>query len=205
MEHCYEIGKVNLKHNLKYHLLVAAGVLGCSPLLLGIRNLDMSQTAQVLEMYTAIIGIILLVPVFFPEQEKNIRDLQASKYMSVWKVQIVRLLESLLFLAVYIGCYLLVLKRGGCDFPAASYFWGTMAEAGFLGGIGILAYVLSDTVAIGYMVPVMYFAANFGGSKYLGKYYLFGMMYGSYEEKIWLGVTGLICMVVAVVWRQRRQ
>lgn len=81
MERYLQIGKINLKHNILPHLLVTAALLCLSPLVLGVSNLEAPDTAKVLEMYVALTGIILLTPVFLPEQNKDLRDLVYAKYM----------------------------------------------------------------------------------------------------------------------------
>ena len=54
-----EITSVQLKHNVWKHLLISAGLLAASPLILGISNLDAAESAKVLETYVALIGIIV--------------------------------------------------------------------------------------------------------------------------------------------------
>ena len=192
METCVEIGKVNLKYHLSRHLLIAAAFLVMSPLLISVRNLEPAQTAQSLEMYAALIGIILLVPIFLPDQDKNIRDLTAAKYTPPLKVQMVRLAESFIFLVLLLGAFTLYLKTGGCEFPVLEMYAGVLSEALFLGGLGIAAYGLSDNVIIGYMIPIVYYAVNFSGDKYLKNFYLFSMMQDRYEPKIWLACAGVV-------------
>lgn len=198
------IGRVNLRHNLGIHVLIALGLLAVSPLFMGIANLDTAQSAQVLEMYVALIGIILLVPLFWPDQDSNIRDLIYSKAVPAAAHQLVRLLEAFAILAALTGIFVLVMIKGGCSFPAGEYYLGTLAEAVFLGGLGVLAYGFTDVLAIGYMVPMVYYMANFAGNRYLGKFYLFSMMQGSMEEKIYLGAAGGLCIAAACMWRQRK-
>ncbi len=202
METCVEIGKVNLKYHLSRHLLIAAAFLVMSPLLISVRNLEPAQTAQSLEMYAALIGIILLVPIFLPDQDKNIRDLTAAKYTPPLKVQMVRLAESFIFLVLLLGAFTLYLKTGGCEFPVLEMYAGVLSEALFLGGLGIAAYGLSDNVIIGYMIPIVYYAVNFSGDKYLKNFYLFSMMQDRYEPKIWLACAGVVLICAGLGVRQ---
>ena len=59
MERYLQIGKVNLMHNVLWHLLACALLLCASPLVLGTSNLGERDTAKVLEMFVALIGIIM--------------------------------------------------------------------------------------------------------------------------------------------------
>ena len=61
-----------------------------TPVLVGTENLDQQGAAVPLEMFVALIGIILLTPVFLPEQNAEIHDLVASKYVSVLRIYLIR-------------------------------------------------------------------------------------------------------------------
>lgn len=197
MERYLSIGKTNLKCNLIPHILISFVLLMFSPLLMGVENLDASMTAKVLEMYVALIGIILLTPLLLPEQNKEIKDLVESKYTPGIIVYLIRLFEASICLILLIGGYVAILKYNNCVFPEIKFFLGTLTEAIFLGAIGFCAYSLCEQIAISYMLPIVYYVmAIGGGKKLLGDFYLFSMIYGSYEEKVNLAVTGMVLLVV---------
>lgn len=50
---------MQFRHNAWQHLLLSVLLLAASPLVLGISNLDASQSAKVLETYVALVGILL--------------------------------------------------------------------------------------------------------------------------------------------------
>ena len=206
MERYLQIGKVNLKHNILPHLLVTAAILCLSPLVLGVSNLEAPDTAKVLERYVALTGIILLTPVFLPEQNKDLRDLVNSKYMKAVSVYFIRIVEAVLILAVFLGIYMWMLDGNNCQMDLIKYYGGTIAEMLFLGGLGVLGYGLSDNVVIGYMLPVFYYIVAMGsGDKYLKMFYPFSMEAGSYNEKIYLLVTAAVMITAGVVLRSRRR
>lgn len=206
MERYWQIEKINLKHNVPLHVLVCVVILALSPFLMGVSNLGPQDTAKVLEMYVALIGIVLLTPVFLPEQSKEIRDLVSSKYTKSSSVYLIRLTGNGLILAICLGCYILLLKSNHCDFPALHYFLGTYAEMLFFGGLGIFCYGLCDNLVIGYMMPILYYITAMGsGSKYLKKLYPFSMVAGSYEEKIVLFAAAVLLIAVGIALRCRRK
>lgn len=184
MERYLQIGKVNLMHNVLWHLLACALLLCASPLVLGTSNLGERDTAKVLEMFVALIGIIMIPSVFLPEQNRDIRELIRSKYTGCGIVYGIRLMTSVLILAALLGIYVWILARGNCSFPVAGYYCGTLAEMLFLGGLGLFFYGLSDNLVIGYMIPFFYYIVAIGsGDKYLRMFYPFSMQKGSYDEK----------------------
>ncbi len=127
MERYLHIEKINLKYNIPLHILISMCLLLVSPLLLGVANLEARDTAKVLEMYAALIGIVLLPPVFLPEQDHDIRELVYTKYVHGAEVYLVRFFGNLLLLAVLLGLYVAMLAHNGCEFPAVRYFFGTLA------------------------------------------------------------------------------
>jgi hypothetical protein len=206
MESIYQIGKVNLKFNLSPHIFLSLLFLLLSPFLLGVENLDASRTARVLELYVSLLGIILLIPIFLPEQNKDVRDLMNSKFVPLTPVHIIRIIQACIVLTIFISSYIIYLKINNCTFPTMYYFWGTLAEAVFLGGMGVLAYSIFDQIAIAYMLPMVYYImAMGGGSKLLKNFYLFSITTGSYHEKIYLGISGLIMIIVGIGFREIRK
>ena len=79
MERYWQIEKTNLKYHVPLHILVCVILLGVSPLLMGVENLSAVDSAKALERYVALIGIIMLTPVFLPEQDIEIRELVYAK------------------------------------------------------------------------------------------------------------------------------
>lgn len=205
MELYFAVGKANLKHNFLPHLLIALCFSLLAPVLMGMKGLDSVQVAQTLEMYVQLAGVILLVPIFMPDQDKNIRDLAKSKYMPVVKVHLIRLLESLAALVVVLGGFIIILYANNPVFSPFQYYFGILGSAVFLGALGIVAYSLSDNVAIAYMVPMVYYVCNYSGDKYLQKFYLFSMAKGSFDEKVILGIAGIVLIGAGILYRQRRR
>lgn len=205
MERYWQIEKMHLKHNIILHLLVCAILLGLSPLLMGVSNLNAQDTAKVLEMYTALTGIVMLTPIFLPEQSKDIRDLVNSKYVKSAWVYLLRLLGNSILLALILGIYIALLRHGHCQFPVIRYFLGAYAEILFLGALGIFFYGLCDNLIIGYMVPMMYYITAIGsGKKYLKLLYPFSMTIGSYKEKYVLAIAALLLIAGGIALRSRR-
>ena len=66
-------------------------------------------------------------------------------------------------------------------FSVGRLWLGSFAEIFFLGSIGFFVSGITNQVILGYMVSVIYFMVNIGGSKYLGKFALFQMMGGNYD------------------------
>lgn len=71
------------------------------------------------------------------------------------------------------------------------------------GGVGNFFYGIGDDFPAAYMVPMLYYVANYGsGKKYLGKFFLFSMTAeNSMDEKIWLFVGGSCLLILGIWWR----
>lgn len=205
-EHYYQIQKVNIKHNMLPHIIAGAACLLVSPLMIGMKNLDSCQTAKVIEIFFSLFGILLFVPVFMPELNKSVGDLIASKKEPMGALLFMRFLTSLFLTAAILFGFLTALRFGNCRFPFYQSFYGAMANCLFLGGMGMLFFSLFNHMALAYMMPVLYYIICYGGGKkYLGNFYLFSMMWGSFQEKHFIMAAAAIMIFLAITLRSRQQ
>lgn len=202
MEKFLKISAVNLKYHLLPHLMVSLLLCLAAPLFIGTKNLDTYQVAKVMEAYVALAGIILFIPVFIPDMNRDIRDLVASKRMPVYFLHMIRILWALVFLVLLSILFLVVLKEENCAFDFGEMFYTVMANALFLGGMGMIIFALFDQAVFAYMIPLVYYVINFGGRRHLGKFYLFSMQAGHITEKHYLFACGVIFMAGAVLVRK---
>ena len=185
---------------------IAVAVLLClvTPLFIGTANLDRNSAAMPLEMFVSLIGVVLLTPVFQPEQNEEIDDLVSSKYCSTAKVHLIRTVYSAGIVALLICVFTVSMKLQSCDVaPVLSL--GTIADALFLGSMGMLTSALTGNTVIGYMPPLLYYALNIGMGPKLGSLYLFSMVTGSYTAKLWLFLAGLLMMAAALFYQRLRK
>lgn len=196
-----QIAKTNLKHNLARPLALALLLLFLAPILFGIRSLDETAAAIPLEMFVALIGIVLLTPIFTPEQDPEIRDLMETKDTSPTGICLIRLILATSCVLILIYGFAVIMTSYGSIFPLAQYVIGTFATAFFLGSLGLFCYVIFNQIAIGYMIPFGYYAFNMmSGSGNLGNFYLFSMSQASFEEKYWLiGSSVLLIGVILII------
>ena len=205
MERYLKIAKVNLKFNLFPHIIAGIGLCLISPLIMGVKNLDSLNTAKILDLYISLIGIIVLVPLFMPDQDKDIRDLIKSEKESIAMNYLIRITEAVVFLLIIVLVFLVYLKSGNCTFDFVQYFYGTISTCIFLGGLGILVYSIVDNIAVGYMVPTLYYILCYcGGKKDLGKFYLFSMMQGNILDKKYLLIAGILMITAGIFYRCKR-
>ncbi|WP_068783396.1 hypothetical protein [Paenibacillus phocaensis] len=202
------IAKSNLKRNVLPHLLLALLFVLFAPVLFGISYLDATAAAIRLERFIALIGIVLLVPIFMPEQHKDIRDLTETKPVSQTGIFLVRLATSALLTLAIIAGFAWAMALNGSEFPLVRYTLGTFCGALFLGALGLFAHGIGHTPVIGYMIPLIYYVLNIGGDKYVGKLYLFSMSRGSFGEKYTLlGAAVMLvsatCIIRTVIRRIR--
>lgn len=161
-------------------------------LLVGTKYLDPITSAQLLERYVSLIGILLLTPMFFPEQDKDISEVVEAKYMSHLKIVFGRLILSLVVLAFLVSMMLLVLKIGECEFPYLKYLLGTCISALALGSLGFFGAGVTNNVIVGYMISLCYYILNHVLKEKLGHFFLFSMGRGSFEEKYYLFIAAVV-------------
>lgn len=203
MERYLKLTKVTVRHHLLPYILVSILYVLFAPVLMGMRNLDASQVAKIVEIYLSLLGVILLIPVFSPDMNPDIRELVRSKKQSMLSQHLLRLMVGygvLLLLGVF---FLLCLKQGKCMFDMSRMFYSFLANATFLGGMGMFLFGLVDQIVFAYMLPLVYYVVNFGmGTKQLGNFYLFSMQAGSLAEKNYLLTAGILFLVAGLLIRE---
>ncbi len=204
LEKYSHISKINTKHNFLSRIVLSVLLLLITPQIFGTANLDAKTAAVPLEMFVSLIGIILLTPIFLPEQQEEIKEVIEVRTTNMNSIYIVRIVIALLSMLVLVTGFVIYMKTNGCEFDLSILVFGTFAEGLFLGVIGLFSYGLSNNIAIGYMLPTIYFLLNmFSESKYFGKFYLFSMSKGSFGEKYWLFGFGIILLAIALFVKQK--
>ena len=201
MEKYCAIGKEYLRHHAAASFAAAAALLILSPLVVGIRNLDAVQSAKVLETFVALIGIILFVPIFLPEQDKELRDVVAARFTRMETIYTIRAVLALAGAMLLLLIYMLVMRSGDCEMEFGKYYFGVLGEMAAFGGLGVLSYAICDNLVAGYMIPLFYVITAMGsGEKYLGKFYPFNMI-ADYSSKYWLAAAGVLCLAAGIMIR----
>ncbi|RIE02450.1 ABC transporter permease [Cohnella faecalis] len=169
-----------------------------TPVLFGTSGLDSQASAAPLESWVSLVGIVLLTPIFQPEQNPHIREIVSSKWMSQLYVHLIRLIYSGAALLALIGLFVLYMKFNDCKVTLPLMF-GTVASAVFLGSLGMLSSAATNNTAAAYMIPASFYAMNLVGGVRLGSFDLFSMMDGQYDQKIWLLASSAVMVSVSLV------
>ena len=194
----------NLRHNFLPHFILSVLLLLLTPFVFGTANVDAKTAAVPLEMFVSLIGIILLTPVFLPEQSGSIRDVVESKATASAFVYSIRIGIALFSMLALIAAFVLYMKGNGCTVSRVSAVFGTFSSSIFLGALGLFIYGISDTLIVGYMAPMVYYMLNlFGGKKYFGKLYLFAMSSGNMSEKYWLISVGIVLILSVLLIKSK--
>lgn len=181
MEKYLSAGSSFVRRQYAPHLLLTLLFALMSGFFVSFRNLDGVQAAKVMELYASFGGILLLTPLFLPEQNREIWLLEKSKATPLWKLYLLRLLLAVVCLAMLITLFLQRMRQGGSQFVWGELWIGSFCEILFLGSIGFFISGITNQAVLGYMVSVIYFFANVGAAKHLGKFALFQMMKGNYD------------------------
>lgn len=201
----WEIAKSNLKHNMVLPAAVSAAILLITPVLFGTANLDGEASALPLERLISLTGVALLTTVFKPEEKKEIDDLVSSKYVNRSLIWLIRLASAMFLVTGFTGVFAFYMRMRYCDVTCL-LFAGTVADAVFLGGLGLAAAACTDNTVIGYMASLVCYGINCGAGSKLGNFYLFSMSISEYEPKLWLFGTGALLFLAAfLVKRVKRR
>ncbi len=185
-------------------IAVAITLCFLTPFIVGAANLNLDSSAVPLEMFVSLIGVVLLTPVFQPEQNEEIEDMIFSKYYGSTRIQIVRIIYSIVIISILITLFSSYMKTQGCEITLALTL-GAIADSIFLGSIGMATSSLTRNTIVGYMPPLLYYALNIGMGPRLGNFYLFSMTSGNYSAKIWLLSSGIFMIAMSIIIQSIRK
>ncbi|MBR1823715.1 MAG: hypothetical protein IJ779_05725 [Ruminococcus sp.] len=189
----------DVRRNFLLHYLIALGIILITPMIFGTAQLSEKMAAQPLEIMSSLMGGVLLVPIFSPEQNASIRDVVRSKKTSYRLVCFIRIFCSLVVLVILISALTMYMRYSDSEVTFRLYF-GAFASGAALGSLGLLSSAVSDNYIIGYMVGASYFLMNLFLKDKLGRFNLFAMSEGVMDGKGWLVITAalLICICFTI-------
>ena len=193
-----QIAKINLRHNFLPLFLLSLIILAITPILFGTANLNETASAVPLEMLVSIIGVVILTPLFHPEQNTEIEDIISSKYVNNTYVHLIRVIYSIIGIAVLIICFSVYMLICRCKLTIPLIL-GTFADAMFLGSIGLLSAAVSNNLPVAFMVSILYYLLNITIQSKLGYFNLFSMMNGNYTPNLWLLTSSILIIVLAIL------
>ena len=202
MERYASLERSFLKRHYYPHLAITLLICLLSGGIMSFRNLTQSQAAQVMEMYVALTGIVLFTPLFLPEQDREIWRLEQSKAAPMWKLYLLRTVTSFAAQAVVVTAFvgILAFKNDGL---AAWVLWrGSYCQVVFLGSLGYFVSALTNQAVVGYMISILYYAANVGISNRLGCFGLFQMMRGRDGFEIPMLAAALVLFSLGAALRE---
>ncbi len=194
------------KYNLQFHLLpqlaAAIGLLIFTPVLFGITALDTRTAALPLELSLPFLGVILLTPVYSPEQESGLLDTVRARKTPHLFICGLRIMMAAAMTVLFICGFVLIMSALECE-VTANHALASCANAIFLGGLGILASSASGHAVIGYLLPVAYYVLDLLGG--LSCFTMFSMIRsGTMDGKWIIFVIGLGCIAASLWCRHLR-
>lgn len=184
--------KYNLRFNLLPHIAAAIGLILLTPVLFGIKALDQAGAAYPLELSLPFLGVILLTPIYSPEQEEGILDTVRVRKAPHLLICAIRIILAVTITVIFICGFVLIMAALECE-VVTGHALASCANALFLGGLGVLASSLSGHAVIGYILPVLYYITDLLGG--FSRFTIFSMMrYGNMDGKwmIFFAGTGFI-------------
>lgn len=198
-----EILKINMRRFFIPHLLTAVLVALLTAVIFGLSNIKGAAAAAPFEYTLIFCGPVLLISVFIPEQKRESIELLAIKPVVPAFVCMLRTAYSMAALFVIIAAYGFLMRcRGSAVTP--EIIAGGCFGAVFLGGIGMIAFVLSDSLTTAYMIPVVVYGLSFAGGEKLGVFYLFSMQAKDFMPKLWLLLFGCLLTAAALLIKKIR-
>ncbi len=188
----------NLLISFKTPVLVSFILIILTVILFPTAALKGNDVCKPIESMLSFVGVIVMTPVFLPEQDKCIYDSVASKKMSISKIYFLRFILSVLLILILVFGFCMFLTVNECHVTTYMIFGGA-ASAFFLGSIGFMFAGFTGNVINGIFASTIYYLSNYGLKKRLGFFYLFRMSSGEYTGKIWLIIAGTLFVILTFI------
>lgn len=196
--------KTNLRHQYPGPALAALALLVLTRLIFNLNALESTAVAKPLEMLMIWIGPALLVPVFGPEQNPEIRDVVRTRRIDYLQVCVLRIGYSALTVALLAALFTGLMKAGESQ-VLPYHLWGSICSALLLGAVGMAVAGISGNTAAGFMASMLYYLASYGMKNKLGVFSLFSMTSGRMTGKGWQLLAAVFLTVLTLVVMRRRK
>lgn len=199
----------NVKIALGTGLPLAAAYLLAVPLAFSISRLDAQSSAVVLERFAALVGVLLLPPLFLPElggRNPGLHSLLRSKEFPLGAAFGLRVLSACGAALLLLAAFSAAMTACGSRFPAVEYTAGAFANAVLLGGLGCAGFALTTNIAAGYLLPLAWFVCNlFTSAEQIGIFFLFSLYPSGFGlSKLLQFAMGALLLAFSAYWSQRR-
>ena len=148
--------KLSIKNSVIFAILFLLSI----PVIRGTSNLNEKQSAECLEQFVSIVGLIMIVPVTHFEFPKEIKEIVFSKAKSYTQTVTLRIVISCFLTAVFIMLFAVVLKMNNCTFPFWKYVISCTLVSWFLGLFGLLLSQFGKNLIGGYFGSLGYYSIN---------------------------------------------
>lgn len=197
-----------MKNFIQYHYLpyLIGGVLFLLllPIGVGLENLDVFQSAKVLEYWYSLIGLLLLFPLYLPDNDTAALSIIRSKRTSYRLIICVRLIVEIVASGILLVALLIWMTRSNSSFPMGYFILRGIGGALFLGGLSAFTFALFRHPVPCLMVPFLYYLLNMMSKKeYFGPFDLFSVAQGNYQTALLLVLCGGLLLLISLLVAER--
>ena len=190
---------------LAYRLPFLAGVmlLILTFMLFPAAGLTATEAGKPIEMMISFVGIVMMIAVFIPEQDKALKEVVACRKIGLEAIQFIRMILSVFFIVFLVAAYCVYLKANECQI-SLYMVWGGISSAFFLGSISFCVAGISGNSINGILAGMVYYICNYGLKKQLGVFHLFRMSMGIYSGKTWIFIAGVLLIMITFMGYEKK-
>ena len=197
---CYaKIIQVNLKNNYIIPFLTTMAVCCLTALLFNIKALTAVAAVTPVELLLCFTGIMMLTPVFLPEQNPAIKDGIRSKQADYVMVCFIRLIYSIVTVVLVNFIFIQIMKMQESQ-VGMYHILVAVSGALFLGAIGFFVSGVTENTTLGYMISMGYYLINYSVKEKFGIFNMFSGAKGTYEDKMWLLLWAVLLIALTFIY-----
>ncbi|MFJ7405882.1 MULTISPECIES: hypothetical protein [unclassified Lysinibacillus] len=206
MERVDKISKVFLRFHFLPFFVISFILILLFPLFFGIENLAFVESANVYERIFPIIGLVLFIPLFLPDCDRNTLEVIQTKKTSYLKILSIRLVQIFITLLFFTIICLIIFQLKNSEIKFGQFLFGGVADVCFLAGLMCLIFSLTMQPVTGLIAPIAYYIiCLFTGDKYLKTFYFFTLVNEDFHSKLLLLTVGIILITISCFVANKRK
>ena len=196
--------RLEIKTDVLRTSLIAVLGWGLIPIVFTLTPQSLAQAAMPTELWMPLLAIFCFGSLFLPEQTTGVAAVINSKSIQLWTVYAVRFAWYFGVLAVLNVTLLGLYQIQGTTLAAGVLLGNALVKSLFIGSITLGSYCCSQSLAVAYLIPTVYFALCIGSNQ-LGALNLLTLMRQRPLSDNWLqlGVAALFMIISFLLARRR--
>ncbi|MGF3073577.1 hypothetical protein ACQV2S_08270 [Facklamia sp. P13064] len=195
--------KLELKHNFPLEVFVYLVIMGITYFAFGVKNLDTTNEAMIVERFLPLSGIFSFVTLFYAECQSPIKDLLLMRNTMLEYIYVLRGIVRLFFYGGMTFSYIYLINSGATSYSLMRVVFHSLSIGVIIGVIGLLFFSFSNNISLAFLVSIGLMLAQWFAPKNTNAL-LFTMPEISNIRIVLIFTISIMIVILAmVIWKRK--